>query len=94
MFTKRKAVGETFFKWDDIPYQQIGLYFKSHLPKDSNLPKDGISHGFDEYENKRVDLDFCWIPLDELHSITLYPKEIIDHIINGEDKIIHFISRD
>ncbi len=88
------AVGETFFTWDNIPYQQIGLYFKAHLPTDTKVPKEGVFSGIDEYDNKQVRLEFCWIPLNELHNITLYPKEIIDHIITGENKIIHFISRD
>lgn len=91
---KMCAVGETFFTWDNIPYQQIGLYFKAYIPESSDIPRDGTFHGYDEYENKRVDLDFCWIPLSELHSIPLYPKEIIDHIISGADHIMHFISRD
>lgn len=88
------AVGETFFEWDNVPYHQVGLYFKAHLSKDSAIPKDGIFSGFDEYDNKRVSLEFCWIPLSELENIALYPKEIIPHIIKGNNTIIHFISRD
>ena len=88
------AVGETFFTWDNIPYQQIGLYFKVSLPENVSIPRDGSFKGFDEYENKRVDLDFCWIPLNELSDIPLYPKELIPHIISDSDKILHFISND
>ena len=91
---KMCAVGETFFTWDDIPYQQIGLYFKAYIPESSDIQKDGTFCGYDEYENKRVDLDFCWIPIDELCNIPLYPREIIPHIAAGNEGILHFISRD
>lgn len=91
---KMCAVGETFFTWDDIPYQQIGLYFKAHIPESSDIPMDGTFHGYDEYENKRVDLDFCWIPVQDLDKIPLYPKELVPHIIRNTDDILHFISRD
>ena len=88
------AVGETFFTWDNIPYQQICLYFKAHIAESSDIPKDGTFCGYDEYENKRVDLDFCWIPVGELYNIPLYPREIIPHIADGNEGILHFVSRD
>lgn len=91
---KMCAVGETFFTWDDIPYQQIGLYFKAHISDTSDIPRNGIFCGYDEYENKRVDLEFCWVPIDELYNIPLYPREIIPHIAAGNEGILHFISRD
>lgn len=88
------AAGETFFTWDGIPYQQIGLYFYAHLPDNSKVPKDGTFGGIDEYENKTVNLKFCWIPLENLDKIPLYPKEIVPHIRSNEKNILHFISRD
>ena len=88
------AVGEAFFTWDDIQYHQIGLYFNVGLSENSNISRDGNFKGFDEYENKRVELDFCWIPLERLYEIPLYPKELIPHIISGSDNILHFISKD
>lgn len=91
---KMCAVGETFFTWDDIPYQQIGLYFKARIPDTSDIPRSGIFCGYDVYENKRVDLEFCWVPIEELCNIPLYPKEITAHIVDGNNGIFHFISRD
>ena len=88
------AVGETFFTWDNIPYQQIGLYFYAHLPDNSKVPRDGTFTGTDEYENKTVNLNFVWIPLENLEKIPLYPKELIQHIQKNEKNILHFISKD
>ena len=85
---------QTFFTWDNIPYQQIGLYFKARIPDTSDIPRSGIFCGYDVYENKRVDLEFCWVPIEELCNIPLYPKEITAHIVDGNNGIFHFISRD
>ena len=27
---------------------------------------DGVFHGYDELDHERINLDFCWIPLEEL----------------------------
>ena len=88
------AVGETFFTWDGIAYQQIGLYFYAHLPENSKIPKDGSFKGFDEYDNKKTNIEFCWIPIENLDKIPLYPKELIPHITQNSNQILHFISKD
>ncbi len=45
-----------------------------------------------EFDNKMVNLDFCWVPLNKLKSITLYPKELANIILKNSDKTQHFIS--
>ncbi len=87
------AIGEIYFFWGDKPCHQICLYYKVHLLDDS-IPLDGIFHGYDELDNERIDLDFCWVPLDDLKNGTkVYPLELIPHIVQPTGQIVHFVSK-
>ena len=59
------AIGEIYFPWGKRPCHQICLYYNVHLV-DDNIPLDGVFHGYDELNNERIDLDFCWVPLEDL----------------------------
>ncbi len=87
------AIGEIFFSWGKRPCHQIGLYYKVHLKDEMQIPTDGVFSGYDELGGKRIDLDFCWVPLEELANIKVYPEELIPHIISGGDGIMHFVSK-
>lgn len=87
------AIGEIYFFWGDKLCHQICLYYKVHLLDDS-IPLDGIFHGYDELDNERIDLDFCWVPLDDLKNGTkVYPLELIPHILEPTGQIVHFVSK-
>lgn len=87
------AIGEIYFPWGNKPCHQICLYYNVHLLEDS-ISTDGVFYGFDELDNERIDLDFCWVDLEELKSGTkVYPLELIPHIVEPKNKIIHFISK-
>lgn len=87
------AVGEVFFPWGEKPCHQIGLYYEVHLLDESQLPLDGVFCGYDELGGKRVDLDFCWVPLSELEHITLYPPQMVPHILSGRKETLHFVYK-
>lgn len=59
------AIGEIYFPWGKRPCHQICLYYNVHL-MDDNIPLDGVFHGYDELDNERIDLDFCWVSLEDL----------------------------
>ena len=66
-----------YFPWGKRPCHQICLYYNVHLLDDS-IPMDGVFHGYDELDHERINLDFCWIPLEELRKDTkVYPLELI-----------------
>lgn len=88
------AVGEVFFPWGSKPCHQIGLYYAVHLTDESQLPLDGVFHGYDELDGERIDLDFCWIPLEELTQINVYPPEMIPHILSGSKEVLHFVYQE
>ena len=82
------AIGEIYF-----PCHQICLYYKVHL-LDESIPLDGVFHGYDDLDNERINLDFCWVPLEDLHNGTkVYPLELIPHILEPANGIVHFISK-
>ena len=87
------AVGEIFFPWGKRPCHQIAFYYNVELCDPAQIPPEGVFHGYDELDNERIDLDFCWVPLEELKTATVYPTELIPHILSGEKEIFHFISR-
>lgn len=51
-----------------------------HLVND-NISLDGVFHGYDELDNERIDLDFCWVPLEDLKKGNkVYTLELIPYI--------------
>lgn len=58
------------------------------------LTIDGVFHGYDELDNERIDLDFCWVPLEDLKKGTkVYPLELIPYILEPGKEIVHFVSK-
>ena len=87
------AIGEIYFPWGKRPCHQICLYYNIHLLDDS-IPMDGVFHGYDELDHERINLDFCWIPLEELRKDTkVYPLELIPYILEQRKETVHFVSR-
>ena len=63
------------------------------LKRPEQIPLEGVFCGYDEFQNERAGLDFCWVPLEELPGKTVYPTELMPHILNGSGEIFHFVSR-
>ena len=75
------------------PCHQMCLYYNVHLI-DDNIPLDGVFHGYDELDNERIDLDFCWVSLEDLKKGTkVYPLELIPYILESGKEIVHFVSK-
>ena len=88
------AIGEIFFPWGNKPCHQICFYYNIHLKNDNSIPLEGSFFGYDDLDNKKIDLEFCWVPLQELKKgLKVYPLELIPCILEQNDKIIHFISK-
>lgn len=85
--------GSLYEIWGKRPCHQISLYYNVHLV-DDNIPLDGVFHGYDELNNERIDLDFCWVPLEDLKKGTkVYPLELIPYILEPGKEIVHFVSK-
>lgn len=87
------AVGEIYFPWGKRPCHQICFYYNVHLVE-ADIPLDGVFQGYDELEHERIDLDFCWVPLEKLKKGTkVYPMEMIPYILEPRKEIVHFVSK-
>ena len=43
---------------------------------------------------ERIDLDFCWVTLEDLKKGTkVYPLELIPYILEPGKEIVHFVSK-
>lgn len=48
----------------------------------------------DDLDNERIDLDFCWVPLEKLRNgLKVYPLELIPYILNEHNGAVHFVSK-
>lgn len=91
---KLVAVGEIFFKWGK-PCHQISLYYDVSLKDKTKLPLDGVISGYDELNNKQIDLDFCWVEIEDLkNGLKVYPQELIPYLVKKPKGIIHFVSKE
>jgi len=87
------AVGEIFFPWGSRPCHQISLYYRVELTDPTAIPLSGGFFGYDDLDNQRINLKYCWIPLEELANIRVYPQELVPHILSGIGEALHFVSR-
>ena len=87
------AVGEIFFPWCSKPCHQICLYYRVELTDPTMIPLRGSFFGYDDLDNQRINLEYCWIPLEELANFRVYPQEIVPHIVSGTGEMLHFVSR-
>lgn len=87
------AVGETFWLWGKTPCHQIGLYYKVNI-LGNDIPFEGSFFGHDGFDDKKIEMEYSWIPLEELkNGFKMYPPELIPHILSGNNEIVHFVSR-
>ena len=88
-----KWVGEIFFPWGEKPCHQICLYYMVEITSDC-IPSDGKFLGKEKLEGRIFDMEFHWIPLNELKNIEVYPTNaatLIEHIDGG---VQHFIYQE
>lgn len=87
------SVGEIFFPWGKRPCHQISLYYIVNLKDENSIPLTGSFKGVENMENSKFDMDFCWVSLNEIKNIKIYPKEIVPYIFQNNKEIVHFVSK-
>lgn len=88
-------IGENFFAWTDgMPCQQISLYYEVALADERQIPLEGSFRAVDGMEGQLHPLEFCWIPLDRLREITLYPAAVAKELPSLPDGVKHFVVRE
>lgn len=82
------AVGEVFLEWKRLCHQ-IGLYFLADIDA-SRLPEGDRFIGWDEVGGERYDLEYVWVPLEKLRTLTVYPPQVAQHLLSGRKDVLHF----
>ena len=88
------AVCENFFRWGKRPCQQINMFYLISLVDETQIPLDGTFKAVDELGGERIDLDICWVPLERIGEITVYPKELKEYILNLPENIVYFSHKE
>lgn len=89
------AVGEVYIDWGRCPdgtprhCHQIGLYFRAEVDA-SQLPDADRFFGYDEIGGEKYSIEYVWVPLEALSSLTVYPPEVARHILSGSRDVLHF----
>lgn len=85
-----KWVGEIFFPWGNKPCHQICLYYLVEI-NSNDISFEGIFMGKEQIEGRKFDLEFHWIPLEDLKNIEVYPTNVVKLINQIECGVQHFI---
>lgn len=87
-------VNESFFPWGNRPCQQINLYYLVSLKDENQIPLDGTFKALDELGNERIELDMCWIPLEDVPDKKIYPPQVKEYIVNPTAEIVHCVYKE
>ena len=87
-------VNENFFPWGTRPCQQINLYYLVSLKDETQIPLDRNFKALDELGNERIELDMCWIPLEDVPNKNIYPPQAKEYIVNIPDEIVYFVYKE
>lgn len=89
-------VNKNFFPWGTRPCQQINLYYLVSLKNETQIPLDKNFKALDELGNERIELDMCWIPLEDVPGKNIYPPQAKECIVNPPppDEIVYFVYKE
>ena len=82
-----KWVAENFFPWGDKPCHQICLYYMVEGQISADTHFMGI-------EERNVPLEFCWIPIDGLKDLEVYPVEARELLTKLDQGVQHFVFKE
>lgn len=82
-----KWVAEIYFPWGSKPCHQICLYYMV----EGEIPEDTRFMGIEE---RNVSLEFCWVPLEELKDLEVYPVQTAELMRKFDAGVQHFVYRE
>jgi len=85
-------VGEIFFRLEGRPWHQICLFYAVHLVEESQLPTGNFFLGQELMDGVKSDLEFHWVPVAQLESIPVYPRNVPSLMKRWDTGIQHFIA--
>ena len=72
---------------------QICLYYQVDITS-KNIPLEGMFIGKEKIEGRKFDLEFHWIPLEELKNIEVYPTNVVELMDKIDQGAQHFIYQE
>jgi 8-oxo-dGTP pyrophosphatase MutT (NUDIX family) len=88
-------LAETFFAWDARrACHQVGLYYLADLEPDPGIPTSGCFDTCDAQALASIGLEFCWVDLAALGTMTLYPTFAAERLAQARLAFEHFIYRE
>jgi len=79
-------VEENFWNWGRKKAHNISFYYSISLADST-----GIVDDFIKVSKDNINVQFQWVPIDELNKITVYPHFIKDEINNISGDVKHFV---
>lgn len=89
-----KWVAEIFFPWGDKPCHQICLYYEVMLKEKKQIPLDGFFVGDEHIEARNFNIEFHWVPIDELGNIEVYPTNTAELMKKYNTDVQHFVYKE
>ena len=88
-----KWVAEVFFPWGKKPCHQICLYYMVEL-QNPEIPREGMFLGEEHMEGRNFDLEFHWIPVEQVKELEVYPTNVKELMGKLDEGVQHFIYRE
>lgn len=88
-----KWVSELFFPWGDKPCHQICLYYMIDITS-PDIPTDGSFIAKEHLEGRNFDLEFHWVPINELDNIEVYPTNSAELMKKLDEGVQHFVYKE
>ena len=83
---------ELFYRWKK-PCHQLNLYYLVELKNKHALPAVPFKV-LDELGQERIHLEFCWVEVEKLETIKLYPACIQPYLRKLPDQTLHLQQND
>lgn len=88
-----KWVAEIFFPWGEKPCHQICLYYMVEI-QNRDFPQEGQFVGREHIEGRNFDLEFHWIPLEDVEELEVYPVQTPQLLKKLDEGVQHFVYRE
>ena len=73
----------------------VATHKKYQMPKSEiYLPVQVGAEGKEKIEGRKFDLEFHWIPLEELKNMKVYPTNVVELMNRINDGVQHFIYQE
>lgn len=88
-----KWVAEIFFPWGEKTCHQICLYYLVEV-QDESVTAEGKFIGREQLEGRNFDLEFHWIPIEQVKKLEVYPMQAAALLEKLDEGVQHFIYRE